>query len=1147
MKDFVHLHLHTEFSLLDGSIRIGNLMDKVVQSGMHSVAITDHGVMYGVVDFYKEAKKKGIKPIIGCEVYTAPRTRFDKTYEHDSDPGHLVLLCKDEEGYANLVKIVSRSFTEGFYYKPRVDYELLSRYGKGLIALSACLSGDVPKALMANDYERALDTARVLSQIFGDNNFFLELQDNGIESQNLVNQGILKISRETGIPLVATNDVHYLNRKDAKAHDVLLCIQTGKTMEDDDRMRFPTDQFYLKSPEEMDSIFGKFPSSLSNTLEIAKRCQVDFTFGKLHLPSFDIKGRDHDEYLRERVAIGLKSRYGENPASVYIDRAQYEMKMIHEMGYIDYFLIVADFIDYARSQNIMVGPGRGSGAGSIVAYCLGITNVDPIRYGLLFERFLNPERVSMPDFDIDFCYERRQDVIDYVIEKYGQEKVCQIITFGTMAARGAIRDVGRALNFSYAETDVVAKMIPARVHVTIDEAMEMNRDLSNLYEGDDRIRELIDTARLLEGVARHASTHAAGVVIANKAVDEYVPIQLNEECVVTQYTMETLEELGLLKMDFLGLRTLTVLRDCVSFVRDGHGIEIDLDSMLYDDDSIFQMISTGNTGGIFQLESVGMTSFMKELKPENLEDIIAGISLYRPGPMDQIPRYMKNKKNRNRITYHHELLKPILEVTYGCMIYQEQVIQIVRDLGGYTMGHADVVRRAMSKKKTDVMNKEREAFIKGASVKGVPQGVADTIFDEMMDFASYAFNKSHAAAYAVIAYQTAFFKRYFPVEFMTATMNSFIGSSDRISVYIQQCKEMGIEVLRPDINSSGGRFSVEGKHIRYGLSAIKNVGAKVSLNLAAEREQGEKYSDFLDFCKRMANHEMNKKCVESLIKAGCFSSFPQNRRQLIASYEKIMDGIAADRKQNIAGQLSLFDLRSDAGIMIKAEYPALEEFPKHQLLAMEKEMLGLYFSGNPLDEYRDILMKKVNFHSHETKVSGSEPMEVPYTDGKKVICGGMVTGLSKKLTKSNNMMAFFQLEDLYGTMEVIVFPATYEKYADLVREDNKILVHGKLSMREEEDIKVICEEISPLDEVRVSQGSGKAVALYIDITGQDTDGVLLLLARHPGPCPVTLVKKDNGRKMAWTLPDKYRIQAGADVVEALKARLGEGNVHLKNI
>lgn len=1145
MKDFIHLHLHTEYSLLDGSIRIPKLLAKVAELGMHSVAITDHGVMYGSVEFYKEAKKRNIRPIIGCEVYTASRTHFDKTHELDADQGHLVLLCENNQGYQNLMKIVSRSFTEGLYRKPRVDLDLLSENSRGLIALSACLAGDIPAALLANDPERAKEMALKLHSIFGKRCFFLELQENGIPEQNLVNQGLLKLSAETGIPLVATNDVHYLERKDARVHDVLLSIQTGKTIEDPDRLRFPTDEFYLKDASEMHSLFHYCPEALQNTVDIAQRCHVEFVFGKMHLPSFDIGQVNHGMHLEEMVERGLVNRYGNSPDPVCKERAKYEMSVIRDMGFVDYFLIVADFINYAKTRGIMVGPGRGSGAGSIVAYSLGITNVDPIRYGLLFERFLNPERISMPDLDIDFCDDERQEVIDYVIGKYGKEKVCQIITFGTMAARSAIRDVGRAMNISYAEADSVAKMIPERINITIEEAMDINKDLRDLCQKNGRVAELIETARILEGIPRHASTHAAGVVIANKNVEEYVPVQLNGECVVTQYTMEILEELGLLKFDLLGLKTLTVLRDCVSMVEESLGITINLDSINDDDRNIFRMISAGDTGGVFQLSSPGMTSFMRELKPESLEDVIAGISLFRPGPMDQIPRYIQNKKHRDQITYHHELLRPILEMTYGCMIYQEQVIQIVRDLGGYSLGHADVIRRAMSKKKTDIMNRERELFIQGAQKKGVPQSVSDRIFDEMMDFASYAFNKSHAVAYAVIAYQSAFFKYYFPVEFMAALLNGYITLADRVSLYIYQCKEMSIQVLPPDINQSNMMFSVENGQIRYGLSAIKNVGAKVSQHIVEEREKNGPYVDFMDFCQRMCSQEVNKKCVESLIKAGCFSNLPQNRRQLIASYEKMMEGLAAERRKNLSGQLSLFDTHSRKLFRMAPDFPNLEEFPKHQLLSMEKEILGLYFSGNPLDEYREILKNKVTFQSHEAASGSDSDDSLTRRDEERVVCGGIITGILKKVTRSNQAMAFLQIEDLVGSMEVIVFPATLEKHMDAIQEENKVLITGRLSTREGEAIKVICEDIILLDDVSKTQNPVLPSEVYLQVTDSNVNGVLELLRSHPGQHLVILVKKQHGRKKIWKLPESYWISADEPFLNLLRNRLGNDGVHVK--
>ncbi|EMS72206.1 DNA-directed DNA polymerase III (polc) [Ruminiclostridium cellobioparum subsp. termitidis CT1112] len=910
MKDFVHLHVHTEYSLLDGSNRIKDLIQRIKELGMNSVAITDHGVMYGVVEFYKEALKNGIKPILGCEIYTAKRNMQDKQPGVDSDYGHLVLLAKNQTGYKNLMKIVSLGFTEGFYYKPRVDYQTLEKYSEGIIALSACLSGDIPAAILNNDYEKAVELANRLNTIFGQDNFYLELQHNGISDQNLVNQQLIKLSKELGIPLVATNDAHFLTREAAQSHEILLCIQTGKTINDENRMKFNTDEVYVKSPEEMYENFRNVESALENTVKIAEMCNVELEFGKLHLPGFTVEeGYTPYEYLKEKCYKGLVQKFGENCSEEIKERLEYELSVISSMGYVDYFLIVWDFIRYARENDIMVGPGRGSAAGSVVSYCLGITSIDPLKYNLLFERFLNPERISMPDIDIDFCYERRQEVIDYVISKYGKDKVSQIITFGTMAARAAIRDVGRALDVPYGEVDVIAKMIPFQIGMNIDKALEINPELKKKYELEDDTRLLIDTARSLEGLPRHASTHAAGVVISKEPIVEYVPLQLNENNVTTQFTMGLLEELGLLKMDFLGLRTLTVIRDAVNLVEQGHNKKIDINNINFDDHDVYKMIGEGKTVGIFQLESAGMTQFMKELQPSSLEDIIAGISLYRPGPMDQIPRYIRNKNNPKEIKYHHPMLENILNVTYGCMVYQEQVMQIVRELGGYSYGRSDLVRRAMSKKKVSVMEQERKNFIygitdeegnevvRGAVKNGVDEFTANKIFDEMMDFASYAFNKSHAAAYAVVAYQTAWLKHYYPVEFLAASLNSFLGSSDKVSQYVNECKVLNIKVLPPDVNESNVKFTVVNQKIRFGLAAVKNVGENAIQSMIAERTQNGLFTTFLDFCQRIEGREINKRCIESLIKSGAFDSLKVFRSRLMAVYERFLDGIAQAKRK----------------------------------------------------------------------------------------------------------------------------------------------------------------------------------------------------------------------------------------------------------
>lgn len=1160
MKDFVHLHVHTEYSLLDGSNRIKDLIQRVKELGMNSVAITDHGVMYGVVEFYKEALKNGIKPILGCEIYTAKRNMQDKQPGLDSDYGHLVLLAKNQTGYKNLMKIVSLGFTEGFYYKPRVDYQTLEKYSEGIIALSACLSGDIPAAILNNDYERAAELANRLNTIFGQDNFYLELQHNGISDQNLVNQQLIRLSKELDIPLVATNDAHFLTREAAQSHDILLCIQTGKTINDENRMRFNTEEIYVKSPEEMYENFRNVEPALENTVKIAEMCNVELEFGKLHLPGFTVEeGYTPYEYLKEKCYQGLVRKFGENCSEDIKQRLEYELSVISSMGYVDYFLIVWDFIRYARENDIMVGPGRGSAAGSLVSYCLGITSIDPLKYNLLFERFLNPERISMPDIDIDFCYERRQEVIDYVISKYGKDKVSQIITFGTMAARAAIRDVGRALDVPYGEVDVIAKMIPFQIGMNIDKALEINPELKKKYELEDDTRLLIDTARSLEGLPRHASTHAAGVVISKEPIVEYVPLQLNENNVTTQFTMGLLEELGLLKMDFLGLRTLTVIRDAVNLVEQGHNKKIDINNINFDDHDVYKMIGEGKTVGIFQLESAGMTQFMKELQPSSLEDVIAGISLYRPGPMDQIPRYIRNKNNPKEIKYHHPMLENILNVTYGCMVYQEQVMQIVRELGGYSYGRSDLVRRAMSKKKVSVMEQERKNFIygitdeegnevvRGAVRNGVDEFTANKIFDEMMDFASYAFNKSHAAAYAVVAYQTAWLKHYYPVEFLAASLNSFLGSSDKVSQYVNECKALNIKVLPPDVNESNVKFAVVNQKIRFGLAAVKNVGENAIQSMIAERTQNGLFTTFLDFCQRIEGREINKRCIESLIKSGAFDSLKVFRSKLMAVYERFLDGIAQAKKKSMEGQLSIFDLMQEPQESLKEDYPDIKEYPPNVMLAMEKEMLGLYVSGHPLSEYQSILDKNVNLYSKDMLIGGNEEhngdieLELKkLTDSMRVTVGGIVVSKKTKTTKNNNLMAFIGLEDLYGTMELIVFPTIYERFSQLLQQESIVLVNGRLSLREDEQPKIICEEVLPIKSL-----DEKGLYMYFEkgMTREESVSLIALLKYFNGSTPTFIRKKDDDKFKK--LDRQYWIDVNNDILEELESRLGKENISLK--
>ncbi|MDP4092567.1 MAG: DNA polymerase III subunit alpha [Bacillota bacterium] len=1168
MQEFVHLHVHTEYSLLDGANRIKDLVKRACEFGMDSIAITDHGVMYGIVEFYKEAVKNDIKPILGCEVYTARRTRFDKQAGIDSDQGHLVLLAENARGYKNLMKIVSAGFTEGFYYKPRIDWEILEKYSEGIIALSACLSGDVPRALLNNDYEGAKKIALRYNNIFGQNNFYLEMQINGIEEQQLVNQGLIKLSKDTGIPLVATNDAHYLRREDAKAHEILLCIQTGTNMNDENRMRFSTNEVYVKSPEEMCALFKNIPEAVENTIKIARRCNVELEFGKLHLPEYDVpENKEPFEYLKELCYEGFEKRFKDNTDEEKVKRLEYELSVIKQMGYVDYFLIVWDFIKYSKDNGIMVGPGRGSAAGSLVAYCLGITNINPLKYSLLFERFLNPERISMPDIDIDFCYERRQEVIDYVVRKYGEDRVAQIITFGTMAARAAIRDVGRALDIPYNEVDLIAKMIPFQIGMNIEKALELNPELKKLYNADARAAELIDMAKLLEGMPRHASTHAAGVVISKDPVTEYVPLQKNEDSVTTQFTMGILEELGLLKMDFLGLRTLTVIRDAVGLIRKNHGIEINLDTMDTNDPNVFKMMGEGKTEGVFQFESAGMKQFLKELQPSSLEDIIAGNALYRPGPMDQIPTYLKNKNNPAGIKYDHPLLENILDVTYGCIVYQEQVMQIVRDLAGYSYGRSDLVRRAMSKKKVSVMEQERQNFINGitdsdgnivvngAVRNGVSSEVANRIFDEMMNFASYAFNKSHAAAYAVVGYQTAWLKYYYPVEFMAALLNSFLGSSDKISEYVHECKEMNIEVLPPDINESDVRFTVVNGKIRFGMAAVKNVGESAVRSIIEEKNKNGSYKSFMDFAERAGSRDINKRCIESLIKCGAFDSLQVFRSKLMAVYEKVIDGIQAARKRNMEGQLSIFEFSAPQKEMniTSEDYPDIKEYPPKMLLSMEKEMLGLYISGHPLSEYEAILNGRVSFFSKDIGASESEEgesiqeTEKNFQDGMAVKVGGIIAGVKTKTTKSNSLMAFVQLEDLFGTMEIIVFPAILTKYGSMLQEENMVFINGRISVKEEEAPKIIADSVEPLraesgkyNEPSAKEAKGPKLFLRVH-NSQDkefVDSLTAMLEFFNGNIPVYIY--DGGKKPMDT--GKYLVNLNNVLLAELVSRLGDENV-----
>ena len=1070
MPDFVHLHVHSEYSLLDGANRIKDLPVRAKELGMKAIALTDHGVMFGAVNFFKECKKNDIKPIIGCEVYVAPRSRFSKESNLDSEYSHLILLVKNKTGYQNLIKLVSLSFTEGFYYKPRIDLEILEKYSEGLICLSACLAGSINQAILRDDIEKAKEIALWHKRVFKDD-YYLEVQNNGLRKQVLVNQKLVELSKELDIPLVATNDAHYLKKEDSYNHEVLLCIQTGKKMKDEDRMRFETEEFYIKSPEEMANYFSNIPEAIENTVKIAEKCNFEFEFGVTKLPNYDVpeEFKTHQEYFRKLCYDGMKKRYGENPDKSIMDRLEYEISVIEKMGYVDYYLIVWDYINYAKTVGIPVGPGRGSGAGSIAAYAIGITDIDPIKYTLLFERFLNPERVSMPDFDVDFCYERRQEVIDYVNRKYGEDHVSQIITFGTMSARSVIRDVARVLDVPYSEADRIAKMIPMELHITIKKALEENRELNELYESDEEVKKLIDISMGLEGLPRNASMHACGIVITKDPVDTYVPLYTNEGTAMAQYTMTLLEELGLLKMDFLGLRTLTVIEDAKKLVKENRGIDVEFDKDM-SDPNVYKLWQEGKTYGIFQFESAGMTNFIKELKPDCLEDIIAGVSLYRPGPMDQIPRYIKNKKDPEHAEYTHPSLEPILNVTYGCMVYQEQVMQIVRELAGYSLGRADLVRRAMGKKKLDVMAKEREIFIHGQTDEngnvivpgcvrnGIDEKSANKIFDEMAEFAKYAFNKSHAAAYAVVSYRTAYLKAYYKEELMAATLNSFLGNLDKVPIYIEECKKLQIEILKPDINESDVKFTVKNGKIRFGLGSIKNVGNAVNA-IVDERKRNGQFKSFEDFCERIQKESVNKKCIESLIRAGAFDNMEHTRRTLLESFETILDTISDGNRKTMENQVSMFDISENTNINeIKYNYTIREEFSEKELLSMEKEMIGFYISGHPLEKYREQIEKTSNINS--IQLSGEDLEQgMELKDGQFVKYIGIVTSIKKKYTKNNTIMAFVTIEDLYGTAEIIVFDSVYSKASNILIEDSIVLVEGRISIREDEASTIVARDI----------------------------------------------------------------------------------------
>jgi len=1178
MNQFTHLHLHTEYSLLDGFARIKPLFKRLQELNMTSVAITDHGVMFGAVDFYKEAKKYGIKPIIGCEVYTAARTYTEKDATLDKSSGHLILLAKNNIGYQNLIKLVSEGFVHGFYYKPRIDYTLLEQYSEGLVVLSACLAGDVQQALMYNDYDKAKKIALNLKRIFGED-FYLEMQDHGMMEQKSVNIHLIKLSKEIDVPLVATNDVHYLDKTDASVHDILLCIQTGKNISDSKRMKFPSDEFYLKSTEEMMMLFSHVPEAIENTQKIADKCNVSFDFESRHLPEYHLpEGDDHDAYLRELCLKGLKDRYDDYES--HIERLDYELNTISGMGFSDYFLIVWDFIKYAKDNNIAVGPGRGSVGGSIVAYVLYITDVDPMKYDLIFERFLNPERVTMPDIDIDFEDTRRQEVIDYVIEKYGKDHVSQIITFGTMAAKAALRDVGRVVELPYSEADKLAKAVPFALGMTLDKALDQSPEFHQMYDENSELRQVIKVAQAVEGMPRHASTHAAGVVVSKLPVDHYVPLYLQDESVTTQFSMTLLEELGLLKMDFLGLRTLKVIKDTTAHIKRQQNIEFVFDEA-YDDKKTFELIGRGETQGVFQLESAGMIRFMKELKPNSLEDIIAGISLYRPGPMDSIPKYILNKNNPQLVKYDHPMLEGILDVTYGCIVYQEQVMRIVRELGGFSYGRSDIVRRAMSKKKKDVMNREKEIFIhgvldddgqvvvEGCVRRGVPAKVAESIFNDMEDFAKYAFNKSHAAGYGIIAFQTAYLKAHYPVEFMAASMTSMIGNQSKVARYIQDCHRMGIEILPPDVNHSYGSFSVEHDKIRFGLKSVKNVGRGIIASIIEHRP----FTDFSDFCEKVDHKELNKRAVESLIKAGAFDQFEHNRAQLLASFDKIVDAIHNEKRRNVKGQLSLFGMdgmdNMNAGMLEKmANVNELKEKVK---LNFEKDVLGLYLTGHPLNEHKSLVERVSSMNLNELKEAAKDPLFQRKKDGKRFNLAGMLIHKKNMTTKSGKIMSFIQVEDLYDAIEIIVFPKIYDRCMHLLKEDQFVIVVGRLNFKEDEDPKLIADNVMVLNEnnarellssktamkqvqhkstkqvqqkpIKQVQQKPKITKMFLKLVTKDEDllqQILSELKASPGKMPVVIYFADTKNKMI--APEHLWVNSSERLIRTLKDILGNDAV-----
>ena len=1148
---FVHLHVHTEYSLLDGACRIGGMMDRVKELGQSAIAITDHGVMYGCIDFYKAAKAAGVKPIIGCEVYVARRSMEDRVYGIDNDPYHLVLLCKNRQGYENLCYLVSEAFVHGFYSKPRVDLELLKAHHEGLIALSACLAGAIPQYLMEEDYASAKAYALQLSEIFGPDNFYLELQDHGIDEQRPVNQGVMRLARETGLPLVVTNDAHYLRREDANMQDVLLCIQTGKTVDDENRMKFQTQEFYLKSEEELRKLFPGCDEAFENTVRIAEKCNLEFVFNEYHLPSFPVpEGFTNEEYFRKLCYDGFRERYSDPPES-YVERLEYEIGVISRMGYVNYYLIVWDFIRYAKEQGIPVGPGRGSGAASIVAYCMHITEVDPMKYALIFERFLNPERVSMPDFDTDFCQERRGEVIDYVVQKYGHDRVAQIATFGTMAARGAIRDVGRALNFTYAETDVVAKLVPNTLHITLKEALEVSPKLKEMYDGDERVKTLIDTAMSLEGMPRNTSTHAAGVVITADPVCSYVPLSCNDETIVTQYTMTTIEELGLLKMDFLGLRNLTVIRDAERQIQ-AFDPDFSMDHAPDDDPETFRMLGEGKTQGVFQLESTGMTGVCVGMKADSIEDITAIVALYRPGPMDSIPKFIESKLNPSKVTYKCPQLEPILKVTYGCIVYQEQVIEIFRQLGGYTMGQADNIRRAISKKKMKIIEAERKVFVYGDPEKNIPgciangisEQVAQSLYDEIVAFANYAFNKAHAVCYAVVAYQTAYLKCHYPKQYMAALMTSVLDSATKIAGYIAECKEMGIAVLPPDVNHSDDHFTVEGEAIRFGMGAVKNVGRGLIRSMVRKRNEDGPFRSLEDFLQRMGE-ELNKRAVENFIKCGAMDCFGHHRSEMLAAYEVMMDSMADSRKKNLDGQMGLFAMLEETDSSVSLPMPKLPELKKTELMAMEKETTGIYLSGHPMDDYRQYLK-----NTHVLPIAKLMEEDCPIEDEQIVSVAGIVQAVKMKTTRNNSVMAYVTVEDDTASIEMLAFSNVLGQYGGYLRENAPVVITGRLSLRDDKDPQIVINRARPMSdfenpvEPQTPPPAEKPMVgkLYLKLPSEDSAEYAktrAILNMFPGEGNVVLYFADTAVRRGT------RCQLRENMLQELKNLLGNGNVVIK--